>query len=127
MKGKGSAVTKTVDVFIQPFGLRRRAEIGQTLYEVVRETRIELTSICGGLGLCGKCRVIVTKGQETISKPTKAEQRHLLTQELSSEIRLACQVRIQGSIEVYVPRGAWLRGLGCRLRESKPRLSLFPL
>ena len=92
MKGKGSAVTKTVDVFIQPFGLRRRVEIGQTLYEVVREARIELTSICGGLGLCGKCRVIVTKGQETISKPTEAEQRHLLTQELSSEIRLACQV-----------------------------------
>lgn len=127
MKGKGSAVTKTVDVSIQPFGLRRRAEIGQTLFEVVRDARIELTSICGGLGLCGKCRVIVTKGQETISKPTEAEQRHLSTQELSSEIRLACQVRIPGSIEVYIPRGSMVTRIRLQTEGIETKVEPLPL
>jgi len=127
MKGKVSAVRKTVDVFIQPFGLRRRAERGQTLYEVFREARIELTSICGGLGLCGKCRVVVTKGKEAIGKPTEAEQRHLLTQELSNEVRLACQVRVQGNIEVYVPMGSMVTRIRLQTEGIETQVEPLPL
>ena len=43
----------TADVVVQPFGLRRRIERGQILYEVIQEAGIELTSICGGVGRCG--------------------------------------------------------------------------
>lgn len=93
-----------IDVVIQPFGLRSKAASGQTIYEVVQEAGIELTSICGGLGRCGKCRVVVTSGNEVINRPTKVEQKFFSSQELLSGVRLACQVRIKGDIEVYIPK-----------------------
>lgn len=91
-------------VVIQPFGLRAMAETGQTLYEVVRKAGIELASICGGLGTCGKCRVVVVERREAINRPTEAEKKNFSTQELSSGVRLACQVKVQENIEVYIPK-----------------------
>jgi len=59
---------------------------------------MDLSSPCGGDGLCGKCRVIIKKG-EVLSVPTS-----LLTRE---EIRrgyvLACQTKVEGDLEVEIP------------------------
>jgi uncharacterized 2Fe-2S/4Fe-4S cluster protein (DUF4445 family) len=123
----GSAVGKPVDVVIQPLGLRRRAERGQTLYEVIREAGIELTSICGGLGKCGKCRVVVTDGREAINRPTEVEQEHFSVQELLSSVRLACQIKVQGSIEVYVPRESVVTRIRLQSEGVETKVEPLPL
>jgi uncharacterized 2Fe-2S/4Fe-4S cluster protein (DUF4445 family) len=117
----------TVDVVVQPFGLRRRVEGGQTLYEVIREAGIELTSICGGLGRCGKCCVVITKGQTTINKPTEVEQERFSVQELSSGVRLACQVKVQGSIEVCIPKESVATRIRLQTEGIETKVKPLPL
>ncbi len=56
---------------------------------------------CGGKGLCGKCRIVVVAG--TVSAPDKLERRRLSAMELASGERLACEVRIEGDVEVELP------------------------
>lgn len=73
----------------------------EVLLNVLRKHRIQVQAVCGGLGLCGLCRVLVTKGN--VSEPTDAEKKVLggLVQE---GWRLACQTRVLGDIEVIIPK-----------------------
>jgi uncharacterized 2Fe-2S/4Fe-4S cluster protein (DUF4445 family) len=95
----------TVNVVVQPFGRIMETTKGQTLYDVFLEAGIDVTSICGGSGKCGKCRVIVSDpGFKITGGPTDVEMKSLSVEELSRGTRLACQVEVQGDVEVYVPR-----------------------
>jgi ferredoxin len=63
---------------------------------------------CRGLGLCGTCKVLVKKGMENLSPPTVRERLNFRLHPLSvlarigheDEMRLACQVRVQGDCTV---------------------------
>jgi ferredoxin len=59
---------------------------------------------CRGLGLCGTCKVIVKKGMENLSPKSLREKFKLATM-LSTvghenEMRLACQVQVNGDCEI---------------------------
>ena len=68
---------------------------------------------CMGNGLCATCRVLVKKGMENLSKKTAKERFNLTLHPLSmlssigreEEIRLACQVQVNGdcTIETHPP------------------------
>jgi ferredoxin len=63
---------------------------------------------CRGLGLCGTCRVLVKKGMENLNARTFMERLNLNLHPLSmlatlgheDEMRLACQVRVNGDCAV---------------------------
>jgi len=118
---------ETVNVVIQPFGLRATGLKGQTLYEVCRSAGIELTSVCGGLGSCGKCRVVVTGGRMNITGPSETEQEHLSSDELSSGVRLACQVGVQGAIEILVPRESAVARVRLQMEGIERKVKPLPL
>lgn len=79
------------------------ARAGKTLLELAKG--IEILSVCGGLGSCGKCKVRVKRGMEFLSEPTRQEKVHITQQDLTNGYRLACQARVikEGEIEVEVP------------------------
>jgi len=84
----------------EPFGITVQAEAGTTLLEAARNAGVEIESVCGGKGTCGKCKVIASRGLE---KVTRLEQRSLSEAELAQGYRLACQAVIRGDVEVVVP------------------------
>ena len=47
---------------------------GSRLDEVARDAGLELETVCGGSGKCGKCKVLIADGA---GKPTVAERSHL--------------------------------------------------
>jgi ferredoxin len=63
---------------------------------------------CRGLGLCGTCRVLVKKGVENLNKKTLMEKINLNLHPLTmlaalgheNEMRLACQVQVNGDCAV---------------------------
>jgi ferredoxin len=63
---------------------------------------------CRGLGLCGTCKVLVTKGMENLSPPTLMERINLMAHPHTvfsrigheKELRLACQVKVNGDCTV---------------------------
>jgi ferredoxin len=59
---------------------------------------------CHGMGTCGSCRVLVTKGMENTSAKGLLESARLAVSLAyignESTMRLACQTRVQGDITV---------------------------
>lgn len=112
-----------VKVRFQPSG--RTAVIlkgEQDLLEVSRRAGVELDSVCGGKGTCGRCRVVI-KG---LGIPlTDDEQKHLSKADLSLSMRLACQVIPQEDLIVEVPTG-FTRGKQVILEESFAEAEVDP-
>lgn len=71
---------------------------GKTIIEAATAAGVPINSICGGDGVCGKCRVIVRSGKVT------AEPNEFLTRrEIQRGVALACQTYPDGDVVVEVP------------------------
>jgi len=93
----------TVTVTFEPDG-RTVADASSSLLELARIAGISIRSECGGTGVCGKCRVQITRSYGTISPSTRRETKQLTAAELAGGMRLACQARIlSGKATVFVP------------------------
>lgn len=91
-------------VVINPGGLKVSVEKGATILQAVQKAGVPLVSICGGLGSCGKCRVVVASGFENVNSLTNAELKLLSPQDTEKKVRLACQARITGDyVSIYIP------------------------
>jgi uncharacterized 2Fe-2S/4Fe-4S cluster protein (DUF4445 family) len=73
--------------------------------EAVSAVGLALDLPCGGEGTCGKCRVRITRGA---GDPGAAERRVFTPEELGQGFRLACQVAVDGPLEVEIPRTSLL-------------------
>ena len=71
---------------------------------------------CLGWGSCGSCKVMITKGQDNVSKPGLKERLRILAGPLlffwrignEKSLRLSCQCKVNGDIEVETtPMGNW--------------------
>jgi len=90
---------KKCTVRFEPSGLKIAVPSGTVLLEAAHKAGIYLTSICGGDGYCGKCKVIIDEGQVQ-SKPTTL----LTPDETRRNVALACQSRVLSDITVTVPK-----------------------
>lgn len=102
-------MTDLCRVDFEPVGKRVDVPAGSTLLEAARAAGIELASVCGGHGHCGRCRLEVLAG--AVSGPTEADRSFLSAGELAAGQRLACQTRIEarvgeGGVRVHVPRAS---------------------
>jgi len=89
----------------QPDDCETVVDEGKTLLEAAREADVYVGAICGGEGSCGKCRVIVQKGE------VEGESTEFLTRgEIRQGYVLACQVYPRSDLEVEVPPESRLVG-----------------
>ena len=72
---------------------------GENLLEVLRAENIKIDAPCGGLGLCLKCKVMVS-GE--VSSPDSLERDALGEGSLSEGYRLACRVMVLGDLQVIL-------------------------
>lgn len=81
-------------------GKRIDAARGDQLLSVLHEAGIAIPAACGGSGTCGLCRVTV-EGEG--AGELQATERGLLSPaERRAHVRLACQTRLRGPVEVTV-------------------------
>ena len=73
-------------------------ECGETVLAAAQKAGIYISSLCGGDGICGKCRVILRSGKVS-SKPTTLLDRD----EIRENYILACQTTVQGDLVVEIP------------------------
>jgi len=67
---------------------------------------------CHGLSQCGECRVYIKKGMENTTPKTFMEKLRIAVSWFrighENEVRLACQTKVMGDIEVYTrPEFNW--------------------
>jgi uncharacterized 2Fe-2S/4Fe-4S cluster protein (DUF4445 family) len=88
-------------VEFEPVGRRGRCPEGNSLLECARLLKVDLVSICGGVGACRRCRVQVVSG--TVSPPTVEDRDTFTEAELKQGYRLACETFPQSDVRVLVP------------------------
>jgi len=78
---------------------------GSTIMEAARTAGVYLNSICGGEGLCGKCRVIVLDGRVNM-KPNSFLDRN----EIQKGYVIACLTEVLSDLRIEVPSETRLGG-----------------
>lgn len=88
-------------VTFEPGGRVLLAEAGQTLLDAAFAAGVPLDGVCGGRGICERCRVVVTRG--TVEA---AEARGART---GGEV-LACLARVVGDVSIEIPEASRIDG-----------------
>ncbi len=89
---------KMVKVTVKPQNVSVNVSKGTLLIEAIRKAIPWFPSPCGGLGICGKCKVRIIKGK--LSEPTSNEK---LLNILHEGFRLACQTTVFDDTIVEIP------------------------
>jgi len=79
--------------------LKVKVRSGTILLKAAHQAGIYLSSICGGDGYCGKCKVMIDQGHFE-SRPTTL----LTPDETRENIVLACQTKVLSDMTVTVPK-----------------------
>ena len=102
-------------VRFEPGGVEIPVDRGENLLRAAMAAGVFLNAACGGAGVCGKCKVKVTRG-EVASERTS----YLSDEEYARGMRQACQSTIQGDLVVEVPPESQLdRGALSRARDGQ--------
>jgi len=96
---------------------------GTYIWEAARRLGVSIPTTCRGRGECDSCAVVIERGADLLSPPTRAEEK-MLGERLPSE-RLACQAILERSGDVSV-RLAPL-GEGDQQSETRSTLRGLPL
>jgi len=91
----------SIRILLNPINREIFAEKGDILLHRLQEEGIHVEALCGGKGLCGKCRVILDKGK--VEKRSLLPDKLLSHEELESSYYLACMVRLIEDCEFTIP------------------------
>jgi uncharacterized 2Fe-2S/4Fe-4S cluster protein (DUF4445 family) len=105
-------VTEHLVVFT-PSGRRGRFEAGTTVLDAARRLGVDIDSVCGGRGICGRCQVEVSEGEHAkhaitssashLSPVSEVERTYAADKELAVGRRLGCTAHIEGELVIDVP------------------------
>src|ERR1700740_2100910 len=100
-------------VVFTPSGKRGRFPRGTQLLQAARMLGVDVDSVCGGRGLCGRCQVLVMEGDfakhgvssraANLTPLSAAEEHYGQRRPLPAGHRLSCSARIEGDLVVDVP------------------------
>lgn len=86
------------NVQFSPIGKAVTVEGGTTLLEAAGQAHISIDSVCGGDGICGRCKMIVREGK------VSGNVSQLLTrEEIRQGVVLACQTSAESDLLVEIP------------------------
>lgn len=90
-----------VTVDFEPLGRRIQVPAGSDLLSAAQKAGVELLAACGGMGICGQCRVRLVQGRLS---PLTADEEALFTPaERTAGLRLACQALAHSDVLLEVP------------------------
>jgi uncharacterized 2Fe-2S/4Fe-4S cluster protein (DUF4445 family) len=100
-------------VIFTPSGRRGRFEPGTTVLDAARSLGVDLDSVCGGRGLCGRCQVVPAEGSYPkhgiestgghLSPRGADEEEYDRLRGLAADRRLGCRAEVHGDVLVDVP------------------------
>jgi uncharacterized 2Fe-2S/4Fe-4S cluster protein (DUF4445 family) len=100
-------------VVFTPSGRRGRFEPGTTVLEAARRLGVDIDSVCGGRGICGRCQIEVSEGEHAkhaivssashLSPVSQVERAYAADRGLAPGRRLGCTACVEGELVVDVP------------------------
>lgn len=100
-------------VVFTPSGRRGHFPIGTPLLQAARSLGVDIDSVCGGRGLCGRCQVQLSEGEfakhgvtslaDNLSPVGPVERDYCSHQPIASGRRLSCATQVLGDVVIDVP------------------------
>jgi len=91
-------MAKTCKVIFKPDGQDVEVPVGTTILAAANEIGVYVNSLCGGDGVCGRCRVIVREG-----KVSGGSTELFTREEIQQGYILACQGKVESDVVVEIP------------------------
>jgi len=112
-RGAGSTATDEALVIFTPSGRRGRFPTGTTVLDAARSLGVDIDSVCGGRGICGRCQVTqglgefpkhgITSQRDHLSEFAELETAYRDDRGLADERRLSCTAAVRGDVLIDVP------------------------
>ena len=119
-----------------PSGRRGRFPVGTPLLDCARQLGVDIDSVCGGRGICGRCQVVVAEGEfakhginsvaEHVSPRGEPENRFDSRKGLAAERRLSCHALLWGDIVIDVPPDSQVHKQVVRKRAEVRDIKMDP-
>jgi uncharacterized 2Fe-2S/4Fe-4S cluster protein (DUF4445 family) len=100
-------------IVFTPSGRRGDIPDDSSLLDAARLLGVDLDSVCGGRGICGRCQVVPMEGEfpkhgiastaDHLIPFTEPEERYRERSGLAADRRLGCHARIRGDLVIDVP------------------------
>jgi len=123
-------------VVFTPSGRRGRFPVGTPILKAARSLGVDIDSVCGGRGLCGRCQVEIGAGEfakhgitsraNHVSPWNQTEARYQEKRGMAEGRRLSCQALLQQDVVVDVPAESQVHKQVVRKRAEARAIELDP-
>ncbi len=127
----------TAYIVFMPSGLRGRFEIGTPVLECARRLGVDLDSVCGGRGMCGRCQVLVAEGEfakhritssaASVSRVSAVEEKYASVMGLKQGRRLSCNTKLLADAVIDVPPESQVHRQVVRKRAEARDITIDPV
>ncbi|MCG8691453.1 MAG: 2Fe-2S iron-sulfur cluster-binding protein, partial [Minwuiales bacterium] len=124
-------------IVFTPSGKRGRFPLGTDILAAARSLGVDLDSVCGGRGICGRCQVVVGEGlfakHGVTSSPasleplTAPERKYDSRKGLAAGRRLSCHARLLADAVIDVPPESQVHRQVVRKRADARRITVDPV
>jgi uncharacterized 2Fe-2S/4Fe-4S cluster protein (DUF4445 family) len=124
-------------VVFTPSGKRGMFASGTSLLEAARTLGVDIDSVCGGRGICGRCQITLSEGEfskfgieskaEHLIPLTEPEKRYHEKRGLKEGRRLSCHCKLEGSVVIDVPPESQVHRQVVRKAATSKTLELDPI
>ena len=124
-------------VVFTPSGKRGRFSEGVSLLEAARTLGVDIDSVCGGRGICGRCQITLSEGDfpkmgivsktEHLIPLTEPEQRYQQKRGLKEGRRLSCHCKLIGDVVIDVPPESQVHKQVVRKAASQRAFEIDPV
>ena len=124
-------------VVFTPSGRRGRFPAGTTILQAARALGVDIDSVCGGRGICGRCQVVQSIGTFAkhgiesapahLSRVSEVEDRYASENPLADGRRLGCSTAVLGDVVVDVPPESQVHRQVVRKRVEVHDIEMNPM
>jgi len=98
----------TIHILVKPMSRMIEADQGVVALDALRDAGLRIESLCGGKGKCGKCKIIIERGE--VEKISTEPDKFLSPRELEEGYVIACMVRLLGDCVLTIPSESRIEG-----------------
>ena len=131
-----TAAAQTAKVVFTPSGKRGTFPVGTNLLQAARDLGVDLDSVCGGRGICGRCQITISTGRfakfgiestaDHLSAFSANEHRYKNRRGMADGRRLGCHATVQGDLVIDVPPDSQVHKQVVRKRAEVRDITINP-
>ncbi len=124
-------------IVFTPSGKRGDFPHGTKVLDAARQLGVDIDSVCGGRGICGRCQVVQSVGdfskfgiksqEANLSEFGPKEERYKEKRSMKVGHRLSCSSTIQGDVIIDVPETSQVHKQVVRKRAEVRNIEIIPV